>query len=334
MLGYVLPDKGELKVKEFEIYSSYYCGLCKAAGARHGQIPRLVLSYDFVFLAMLMAAISETTDKIEEFRCFVHPAKKRNYLLRTSEIDYAADMMILLGYHNLKDDFQDEKSPVGLIGKTALSGAYKKINVNLSEKSRVISERLAELGKLEKENCSSLDQVAEPFAKLMEELMDFQDYIQVQEQNQQVQRQNKQAQEQNQQVQEQNQVQNKHAESLRYAYRRIGYHLGKWIYLIDAFDDIEKDVKSGSYNPLIRQFSFDTGENEGEDISSFRNRIRDSVKLNIMLYLSSIAEVFELLPVKKNKNILENIIYVGLLRRTDEVLLAHDDDKRKNEERQ
>jgi hypothetical protein len=99
------------------------------------------------------------------------------------------------------------------------------------------------------------------------------------------------------------------------ALRWIGYNLGKWIYLLDAYDDLEKDIEKGSYNPLIYQYQYDKGS-----VLEFRERIRDRVEFNLTYSLNEIARAFELLDVKANKAILENIIYMGMLRKTEKIL--------------
>jgi hypothetical protein len=68
MLGYVTPEKGELKLREFEIYGAYSCGICRSVGARYGSLPRLLLYYDFVFLAMLLSSLSDAPDATRPFR--------------------------------------------------------------------------------------------------------------------------------------------------------------------------------------------------------------------------------------------------------------------------
>ncbi|MBK5247363.1 MAG: hypothetical protein JJE49_08885, partial [Peptostreptococcaceae bacterium] len=117
MLGYITPDKPELKVREYEMYSAYYCGICKAIKRRHGEIPRLVLSYDSVLLAMILSAVYDLdkeendsvgpTVKLE--RCIIHPVKKRAIVYNDAAIDYAADMLVALAYYKFKDDWADEK---------------------------------------------------------------------------------------------------------------------------------------------------------------------------------------------------------------------------------
>jgi hypothetical protein len=305
MLGYVTPEKGELRLREFEIYGAYYCGICRSVGARYGQLPRLLLRYDFVFLAMLVSSVSDEPDVIAPFRCPVRPTRKRAVLRASPAIDYAADMMLLSAYYKFRDDRLDAGSPRGFAGELFLSGAVRKIRKAYPDKSREIDACMREIGILEREGCASFDRVAEPFARLMGEMLDYvcDGYVR-------------------------DDRRPRREAGLRCAFRRIGHNLGKWLCLIDAYDDAADDLRSGAYNPLALRYGYGRAENAGESALLFRERIAESVRLSATLYLSEMAETAALLPIKKNKEILENIIYMGLLRRTEEIV-GGDGKKRK-----
>ncbi|HWQ79651.1 MAG TPA: DUF5685 family protein [Anaerovoracaceae bacterium] len=288
MLGYIKPDKPELKIKEFEIYGGYYCGICKSIGRRYGQFPRLALNYDSVFLAILTAAVSTDAEHIEIERCVIHPAKKRTILYDSPEIDYAADILLLLAYYKLKDDYRDDRSLKSAAAAALMGGTFHKLSDSVPEKCAYVRERLRELTRLEDENCPSIDRSAEPFAKLMEEVFDYPGL-----------------------------KKEENAAELSQIFRRIGYHLGKWIYLIDAYDDIDDDLKKKSFNPLPIQFEFDPAK---ESVSQFKERIRERVERNLMLYLAEIAKGCGLLKLEKNQGLIENILYFGLMRKTEEIL--------------
>ena len=92
MLGYVKIDKGELKVREYEVYTGYYCGVCKSIGRRYGQLPRMVLSYDAAFLAILLASLSDESNTPVQEHCIAHPVIKKKTVIRNRAIDYAGDV--------------------------------------------------------------------------------------------------------------------------------------------------------------------------------------------------------------------------------------------------
>ena len=106
---------------------------------------------------------------------------------------------------------------------------------------------------------------------------------------------------------------------------QIGWHLGKWIYLIDAVDDIEENLKNGSYNPLLYRFSYDASSETPE---AFRNRIEPNLRFNLFHYLAIASNSLQELPLQKNKGILENILYLGMNRKTEEIITRVEKKKR------
>lgn len=293
MLGYIKPDKPELKIKEFELYSGYYCGICKSIARRYGQIPRLVLNYDSVFLAILIAGMHSDSEYIKFERCIIHASKKRTIVYDSKEIDYAADILLLLAYYKLKDDYKDEKSKIAALGIVLLQRSFKRLLKTIPKKSDYVKEQLNILSHLEAEKCSSIDQSAEPFAKLMEEAFDYPDWNKYKDKDAKAE-----------------------TEDRSKIFRRIGYHIGKWIYLIDAYDDINEDIKKSTFNPLITQFQYSKNETEIE----FKVRIKERVERNLILYLAEVAKCCSQLKFEKNQGLIENILYFGLMRVTEDVL--------------
>ena len=280
MLGYVTADKPELKMKEYEVYSGYYCGVCKSIGKRYGQLPRMVLSYDAAFLALLIAGLSGEVDEPEREHCLVHPIKKKT-IVRNEAVDYAADVMLILAWYKLLDDANDEGKVYAKAATATLKGIYRRLEAARPLLCSKVREHLTVLTELEKTKCSNLDQIAEEFARIMEAIL------------------------------EEAPVPEGFREMA--AMQRIGYHLGKWIYLIDAIDDIEDNIESGAYNPLLYRFEYQPGEED------FRGRIMETCRFNLFHYLGEIANAVDLLPLRKNKGVIENIIYKGLLKKTEEI---------------
>lgn len=273
MLGYVTIEKGELKVREYELYRGYYCGICKSIARRYGQIPRMTLSYDAVFLALILSGLSEETEEFQAQRCIVHPVEKRPTLVHSPAMDYAADVMVILAYHKFLDDWKDEKSGSALAGKTALCAAYRKLKKRHQTICRQVEETLENLSSLEKSRCPSLDQTGSVFAELMELL--FAGYFTGTDEETGQQR----------------------------VLKQLGKSLGQWIYAVDALDDWEKDRRDGTYNPLI-----------------YRKNGLEGIGDILYNYLAEVAKSYDLLDLKKNREIIENIIFMGLRRRTDLIL--------------
>jgi len=282
MFGYIMPDKRELKIKEFELFRAYYCGLCKSMGRSFGGFSRLALNYDSAFLGLLLSSLHREEPHLIREGCIANPFKKKWIVRNSSSVDYAADINVLLTYYKMKDNVNDEGSTLSYLGGLAFRGGYKQAAGRNPLLDNVIKTSLASQHELERRKCASIDEAAEPFANMMRHII---------------------------------------RAGCRSGDKKVirildwlGYNLGKWIYMIDAYDDIEKDAKSGSYNALLLQYHFD-----GEDIKLFKERIREDVREGVIQALSQAADSMELLELS-NKGIIDNIIYEGLFKKTEEIL--------------
>lgn len=275
MLGYVTIEKNELKVREFDLYQAYYCGICKSIGRRTGQLPRMALSYDSVFLALVLAGLAEDEESVRQEHCIIHPIRKKPVVFGNRALDYAADMMVILAYHKFLDDWKDERRLSGLSGKTALHGSYQKLERKYPEICSRTEAALSRLSRLEKERSDKLDMVSGAFADIMEVL--FTGFA----------------------------PEEKDARILG----RMARQLGSWIYVIDALDDYEEDAQKDNYNPLRLR----------------RNGLEGIGEL-LYTYLAEMTKAYDLLDIRKNKGIIENIIFMGLRLRTDAVLRERTND--------
>lgn len=321
MLGYVQVYKPDLKVREYEIYQGYYCGVCKYIGSEYGQLPRMALSYDAAFLACLLASVDETPDAPAQEHCVVHHIKKKT-IIRNRAIEYAGDVMLILAWYKLLDDAHDEGKRSAKATMRLYRGIHRKLVSKYPDLCEGIEWNLAVLGGLEDSKCASIDEVAEPFAKIMEVIFregsralypdgnaccdahsdagcdaDFNAGCDAGE----------------------------NVEDLHETFAKIGYHMGKWIYLMDAVDDIEENIESGAYNPLLYRFDWRGCEScetafAEESADDFRARIREKVEFNLYHYLAVVSEQLPALDIKKNRGIIDNIVYFGMNRKTETVL--------------
>ncbi|HBM80083.1 MAG: DUF5685 family protein [Clostridiales bacterium] len=285
MFGYIFPDKGELKVKEYELFKAYYCGLCKCIGRECGQAARLALNYDSAFLGMFLSSFREEREDIKFQNCAVHPFLKKPVIGESKAIKYASNIDIILTYRKLTDDLRDGHPVRSSVPMALFYSAYKKSSKAVPVKAKIIKEKLDELSVIEKQRCDSIDKAAEPFARLTEEIFAYPPLCE----------------------------DKKREKSLHW----FGYNIGKWIYIIDAYDDLEDDVKRKNYNPLLIQFCYNYNN---EKIHDFKERIKGNVKFTLEHTLGQIGNAFDLMDIKKNKSIIENIIFGGMYKKTLQIL--------------
>lgn len=264
MFGYVLVNKPELKIKDFEKYRSYYCGLCHALGERHGTKGRLTLNYDMTFLIMILTDLYETEERVTYGRCPVHPAKK-HCSRRSSVTDYCADMCVLLAYYKCKDDWDDEKKVKARVSMNSLKKSAEKVGRKYPEKAASIAKKMNMLSIVESAENLPMDKVAKVFGEIMAEVFCYRD------------------------------------DMWKEDLYRVGFYLGKFIYLLDAYEDIELDIKTGDYNPFKELYRTSSPE-------EFNDRV-----LNLLLLMiGECTDAFERLPLVENVEILRNILYSGV----------------------
>ncbi len=261
MFGYVTANKPELKMREFGRYKAFYCGLCRRLGKNNGAVSRLTLSYDMTFLILLLSSLYEPEEQQERHRCLIHPGKKQ-WMIYNQITDYASDMNVLLSCYHFQDDWEDERSIAGFCGAKVFAGRAKKIAGQYPRQSKVIREQLGRLAELEQKGITEPDAISRPFGELMSELFVYRE------------------------------------DAFQDILRSFGFYLGKYIYLLDAFMDLEKDPKKGSFNPF----------RESTDREDFEESVRQMLEGTIR---QAVAE-FEKLPLEQDLPILRNILYEGV----------------------
>ncbi len=265
MFGYVTINKMELKFKEYYSYKGYYCGLCKCLKQKYSNKARMTLNYDMTFLILVLSSLYEVKNKIYNERCIVHPEKKQ-LVIQNEITEYAASLNIILSYYNMLDNWQDDRDYKSLVVMKALTGEFKRASAVLPEKSLIIKERLENITRLEKDNTNDIDAVSNEFGHLMEEIILYK------------------------------------KDEWEKNLRKIGFYLGKFIYYLDAFEDMKKDEENNSYNPF-NNLKTDSKQQYARDL--------------IMLNLSFLSDEIEKLPLVQDKGTIDNIIYSGILNKLD-----------------
>lgn len=275
MFGYVTICEPELKMKDFRRYKAYYCGLCQTLKERHGSLGQMTLAYDMTFVIILLTSLYECELKNSAHRCKMHPVKKQT-MLQNEFTEYAADMNLILAYYHMKDDWQDERKWSGFLGTAALRRKAERAVRKYPRQSHVIRKELKALERYEKADSQNVDETAGCFGRLMEELLVYKKDV------------------------------------WEEALRAIGFFLGKFIYIMDAYEDLDKDLKGGNYNPLR-----ELGKSE-----KYEERCREM--LCMMIAESSAA--FERLPCLTDADILRNILYAGVWTRYNKLQKKQDEE--------
>lgn len=275
MFGYVRIYKPELKVAEYEHYQGIYCSLCKQLGRRYGFFARMTLSYDSAFLALFRIATDEQCSGFRNGRCLYHPMKKRLCCGENEHISFAADMETLLIYYKLKDNIADRGFFASLPARILLPLALlskKRAAKRQPELDKILAECIAEQSAVETLQSASIDAASEPFARMLSRLARM----------------------------------TAHTDTEGMVLQRFGYCLGRWIYLIDAVDDMKEDLEQGSYNPYILSRGLRL-----DDEASFEETRQYSL-LTLNACLAECIAAYNLLTIHRFDGILRNVLERGM----------------------
>lgn len=264
MFGYIKVSKGELKIKEFELYRGVYCSLCKVLGKNYGLISRFTLNYDFTFLTLLNMSLKDGCDKFDQKRCTFNPLKKCQLCNNTESFQMPAAAAMIMSYYKLLDNIEDEKGfkkIAFLLLKPFLKSANKKAKAQYPEIEKTVADYIKKQTELENQCCTEIDRIADPTAVALAKIL---------------------------------QCCSDDATQKR-VLERLGYCLGRYIYLLDAYCDLQEDIKKNNYNVLKGKAD-----------------VKDYISGQIYFCINEAIKAFELLDIKKYKTILGNIIYLGL----------------------
>ncbi len=270
MFGYIVVNRPELKIREYERYQKYYCGLCRGLREEYGAVGQLSLSFDITFLGILLTALYEPETAEKTSLCMIHPLQKKPYL-KNSCLTYAAHMNLLLTYYKCMDDWQDERKTGAFLYGHLLEGEIKRLQKLYPEKCVCIRECLLKTRRCErrfagrKMNEKALDYIAAQSGRMMGEVFAWK------------------------------------KDEWEQELRTMGFYIGKLIYLMDAYDDLERDEKKHCFNPL----------------RSFQKRadFDEWVYSQLLMLAAAGAKEFEKLPILTDGELLRNILYAGIWNR-------------------
>ena len=298
MFGFITPNKTELSEEERARYEAVYCGMCHVLGQRCGQVSRMALNNDMTFVALLLGSLYEPVETRRVQGCPAHPFKKREWV-QHEYIDYAADITLALAYFKCLDDWQDDKRAAAAAGARMLKRQYERVRERRARQCAALESGMRAIAAAEREQmqivsearaasatpttpaapsantCSpdsvssvsaapttpavNPDVVANIFGNVMAELLVVR------------------------------------GDFWAGALSTFGAHFGRFIYMMDAAFDIERDKKRGSYNPFL--------------LSGFS---QETIYEVLLMYAANMAREFEKIPCVQDVNILRNVLYSGV----------------------
>ena len=275
MFGYLQIDKAELKVREYEAYKSVYCGLCRQLGKDYSVFARFVLSYDCTFYAITLMSLKKSCTGFRDGRCRFNPLKKCKYALCEDDCySKAAALTVISVYYKLCDDINDSgffRALAVRMIKPFFSHCRKKAAKRYPELDTIVREMLDSQIELEKKDKPTIDEAAHPTACMLAGIM---------------------------------KAEGRSESEARVLYE-CGYHLGRWVYLMDAADDYEKDKKRGSFNPFLTI--------ETDDLRGYMNAL-------LSQSLARAYDAYNLLDIRDFKGILDNMMLFGFPLKQNSVL--------------
>lgn len=270
MFGYVRPPLAHMEEGQVAQFRQMYCGLCHTLQRRHGFWAQFILNYDFTFLALLLS--TGDNQSLCESRCLANPVKKQCYCPQSQALDLAADQSVILAYWQLRDHVSDSGFFKGLgygLASVLLKRSYRTAAKARPAFDAITRAQLEALHQLEQEQCPAMDQAAHTFATLLSgAAVDVDDLME------------------------------------RRVLEQLLYHLGRWIYLIDGADDLEKDAKSGNYNPVALRYHLEAGQWTPQAKEDFGTTLDHSIHM--------VATALELRPQTPWTSLLESTVYTGL----------------------
>jgi hypothetical protein len=302
MFGYIRPMKSELLVREYEEYKAVYCQLCRVLGDSLGIVSRFTLSYDAAFYAMIAIGLKGSAVPACGKRCTMNPAKKCQYIASTGqEYEKAAALSVMMAYYKAKDNVADERFAKSLLSRLTLpylKRKYKKAQRNDPGMAQIITEMAEQQKRAETLSPVSLDACCEPTAQMLSSLMEE---LGGDDRAHQI------------------------------ALKQFGYFLGRWVYLMDAADDLKDDLHSGSFNPLVDKLSLQEfcGKKASESFSGeIQKQAERFCNEALNANLAMMMPALNLIEFRQFGPIIENIVHKGLPQVQKEILFLHVKEKK------
>ena len=278
MFGYVVPCQPELKMKEFALYRSVYCSLCETL-REFGCGSKLLLNYDFTFAAIFCMSLRMEEPEFYNARCSVNPLVQERLIKSNSSLKMCAAALLVCSQYKLHDDRRDEdviKKIISSIIAAFLSQPFHRASVALPDFDAVVKLETQRQIEFESSMRDNIDEACDPTSQMLSAFFS---------------------------------AMSNEAETNRIL-ARLGYFIGRYVYLSDALDDLSSDVAGERYNPFAIRFEIDKHSTK-EQISA----AADEARAQLFHSIGEIESCYRLIQLELFKPLLDNIIYLGLRNR-------------------
>jgi len=286
MFGYVLPVQKQLSNEEYSLYNSFYCGICLDIKERLGEFARFATGYDMTFFAVLLSDIVDQDIDFFTCKCIGSPFQKHAVVKRNVLMDKVADLSVILAYYKTQDNVADGEVIKGKLAAKMFRKAYNKAKENSPELDSIVDINLKELEKLQSDSDISIDRLAHPFGNLIKQAA-----ISI--------------------------IGDKTNDNIE----RLCYNIGKFVYLIDALDDLVEDIKKGTFNAFLHTISNGSPSNfKGMTKTEFLAQHGSDIEFCINSTINMCITGFNSLDFRQSYSLLKNIIHLGLRDKLKQVL--------------
>ncbi len=272
MFGYILPERAHLYIKDFDLYRNFYCGICKSMGRQFGQKTRFSINYDITFLTIVVHNFLGVDVSYETLKCITKPFNKSKQMVKENELtDKMSAINVILCYYKVLDDCIDGNKTSRKVLAKSLKKAKNKASLQVPGVEEIIAKRYENLRALEGNKETSIDKVADEFASMMGEICDF-----------------------------------VVGEKKQDNFTKLCYNVGKWIYLIDALDDFDDDLKTNDYNLFVLNYP---------EIKTFHQLMEEhgnDVSFTFATTINSITENFKEIKFSFNQDLINNVVFRGI----------------------
>ncbi len=279
MFGYILPDKPNMYVKDYTLYRAHYCGLCKSTKKYYGNLMRFSVNYDTTFIDIMLRGLSGKKAVIGEGVCILNPLQKKPYVVQDEISERTTHLNVLLADFKARDDIADAPSAKKRLVKLFLSRKVSRARAALSAVASILDDAYIAQQEIERVRSDSFDRAADPFAvaiaKIFETLLG-----------------------------------EKYTENIGI----IAYNLAKFVYVMDAVDDFESDIKSGQYNVFGQMYPDKRSKRELLD------EAEPELEQLLNGIIASIKEAYENVSITVNEGVVTNTLWYGLRARARAVI--------------